>query len=142
MEPQSAFGDTLLKFQVVCPQNGTAVPKGLIGGWQVEPIGCCHIPCWGECRRSNPGEKHVSAVAGKRELTKNDIMGGGGYAVEIMNPFFAIYNKTCPLSPKTSTVCCYISIYVHKLRDKWQESAQRAGVGGVSIKILQVGSAE
>ena len=30
LEPQSAFGETLLKFQVVCPQNGTAVPKGLI----------------------------------------------------------------------------------------------------------------
>ena len=29
-EPQSAFGDELLKFQVVCPQNGTAVLKGLI----------------------------------------------------------------------------------------------------------------
>ena len=30
LEPQSAFGDKLLKFQVVCPQNGTAVLKGLI----------------------------------------------------------------------------------------------------------------
>ena len=29
LEPQSAFGDKLLNFQVVCPQNGTAVLKGL-----------------------------------------------------------------------------------------------------------------
>ena len=29
LEPQPAFGDKLLKFQVVCPQNGTAVLKGL-----------------------------------------------------------------------------------------------------------------
>ena len=28
LEPQSAFGDKLLKFQAVCPQNGTAVLKG------------------------------------------------------------------------------------------------------------------
>ena len=30
LEPQSRFGDKLFKFQVVCPQNGTAVLKGLI----------------------------------------------------------------------------------------------------------------
>ena len=29
LEPQSRFGDNTLKFQVVCPQNGTAVLKGL-----------------------------------------------------------------------------------------------------------------
>ena len=29
LEPQSRFGDNSLKFQVVCPQNGTAVLKGL-----------------------------------------------------------------------------------------------------------------
>ena len=29
MEPQSRFGDKPLKFRVVCPQNGTAVLKGL-----------------------------------------------------------------------------------------------------------------
>ena len=28
-EPQSRFGDKPLKYQVVCPQNGTAVLKGL-----------------------------------------------------------------------------------------------------------------
>ena len=28
LEPQSRFGDQPLKFQVVCPQNGTAVLKG------------------------------------------------------------------------------------------------------------------
>ena len=28
LEPQSRFGDNPLKFQVICPQNGTAVPKG------------------------------------------------------------------------------------------------------------------
>ena len=28
-EPQSRFGDKPLNFQVVCPQNGTAVLKGL-----------------------------------------------------------------------------------------------------------------
>ena len=31
LELQSRFGDKLLKFQVVCPQNGTAVQKGLNG---------------------------------------------------------------------------------------------------------------
>ena len=31
LEPQSRCGDKPLKFQVVCPQNGTAVLKGLIG---------------------------------------------------------------------------------------------------------------
>ena len=29
LEPQSRFGDKLLKFQVVCPQNGTAALRGL-----------------------------------------------------------------------------------------------------------------
>ena len=29
LEPQSRFGDKPLKYQVVCPQNGTAVLKGL-----------------------------------------------------------------------------------------------------------------
>ena len=29
LEPESRFGDKPLKFQVVCPQNGTAVLKGL-----------------------------------------------------------------------------------------------------------------
>ena len=29
LEPQSRFGDETLKFQVVCPQNGTALLKGL-----------------------------------------------------------------------------------------------------------------
>ena len=29
LEPQSRFGDTRLHFQVVCPENGTAVLKGL-----------------------------------------------------------------------------------------------------------------
>ena len=29
LEPQSRFGDKPLKFQVVCPHNGTAVLKGL-----------------------------------------------------------------------------------------------------------------
>ena len=30
LEPQSRFGDKPVKFQVVCPQNGTSVLKGLI----------------------------------------------------------------------------------------------------------------
>ena len=30
LEPQSRFGDKLLEHWVVCPQNGTAVLKGLI----------------------------------------------------------------------------------------------------------------
>ena len=29
LEPQSRFGDKPVKFQIVCPQNGTAVLKGL-----------------------------------------------------------------------------------------------------------------
>ena len=29
LEPQSRFGDKLLEIRVVCPQNGTAVLKGL-----------------------------------------------------------------------------------------------------------------
>ena len=29
LEPQSRCGDKPLKFQVICPQNGTAVLKGL-----------------------------------------------------------------------------------------------------------------
>ena len=29
LEPKSRFGDRPVKFQVVCPQNGTAVLKGL-----------------------------------------------------------------------------------------------------------------
>ena len=35
LEPQSAFGDKPLNFQVVCPQNGTAVLKGLIWEFQL-----------------------------------------------------------------------------------------------------------
>ena len=41
LEPQSRFGDKPLQFQVVCPQNGTAVLKGLTA--QIEsnsPINC------------------------------------------------------------------------------------------------------
>ena len=30
LEPQSRFGDKPVNFQLVCPQNGTAVLKGLI----------------------------------------------------------------------------------------------------------------
>ena len=29
LEPESRFGDKAFKFQVVCPQHGTAVLKGL-----------------------------------------------------------------------------------------------------------------
>ena len=29
LEPQSRFGSKPVKFQIVCPQNGTAVLKGL-----------------------------------------------------------------------------------------------------------------
>ena len=32
LELQSQFGDNALKFQVVCPQIGTAVLKGLMTG--------------------------------------------------------------------------------------------------------------
>ena len=32
LDPQSRFGDKPLKFQVICPQNGTAVLKGLSWG--------------------------------------------------------------------------------------------------------------
>ena len=36
LEPQSRFGDKPVKFQVVCPQNGTAVLKGLTTvGWDL-----------------------------------------------------------------------------------------------------------
>ena len=39
LEPQSRFGDKALKFQVVCPQNGTEVLKGLASCriWVVRP---------------------------------------------------------------------------------------------------------
>ena len=36
LEPQSRFGDKLLEIGVVCPQNGTAVQKGVkgqVGSW-------------------------------------------------------------------------------------------------------------
>ena len=41
LEPQSRFGDKPVKFQLVCPQNGTAVLKGLVNsrkrsGWPGE----------------------------------------------------------------------------------------------------------
>ena len=29
LEPQSRFGDKIVKFQVICPQNATAVLRGL-----------------------------------------------------------------------------------------------------------------
>ena len=32
LEPQSRFGDKPVKLYVICPQNGTAVLKGLIAG--------------------------------------------------------------------------------------------------------------
>ena len=38
LEPQSRFGDKPVKFQVVCPQNGTAVLKGLTRGRLTLPI--------------------------------------------------------------------------------------------------------
>ena len=33
LEPQSRFGENPLEFQVICPQNGTAVLKGLTTTW-------------------------------------------------------------------------------------------------------------
>ena len=39
LEPQSRFGDKPLKSQVVCPQNGTAVLKGLMG--KTHTYTCC-----------------------------------------------------------------------------------------------------
>ena len=39
LEPQSRFGDKSLKFQAVCPQNGTAVLKG------VNPL-ATEVPIW------------------------------------------------------------------------------------------------
>ena len=36
LEPQSRFGDKPVKFQVVCPQNGTAVLKGLCGEYGID----------------------------------------------------------------------------------------------------------
>ena len=41
LEPQSRFGGKPLNFQLVCPQNGTAVLKGLI----LELYCCCCVPC-------------------------------------------------------------------------------------------------
>ena len=43
LEPQYRFGDTPVKFQVLCPQNGTAVLNGIALGWgevKVEVGGC------------------------------------------------------------------------------------------------------
>ena len=38
LEPQSRFGDKPVKFEVVCPQNGTAVLKGLRLCAQTSPL--------------------------------------------------------------------------------------------------------
>ena len=38
LEPQSRFGDKPLKFQVVCPQNETAVLKGLSPLWKQQEV--------------------------------------------------------------------------------------------------------
>ena len=42
LEPQSRFGDKPFKFQVVCPQNGTAVLKGLTASahWCTYHVSC------------------------------------------------------------------------------------------------------
>ena len=57
LEPQSHFGYKPLKFQVVCPQNGTAVLKGLKGdGWSV------YYCCGSSVDQSKPG---LTAHAGK-----------------------------------------------------------------------------
>ena len=42
LEPQSRFGDKLVKFRIVCPQNGTAVLKGL--SVKKRPHGAVFIP--------------------------------------------------------------------------------------------------
>ena len=49
LEPQSRFGDKPLKFQVVCPQNGTAVLQGLTTVTNQVPLAittvifCAHV---------------------------------------------------------------------------------------------------
>ena len=43
LEPHPRFGDAPLKFQVVCPQNGTAVLKGLIGHKTTTPVAPINI---------------------------------------------------------------------------------------------------
>ena len=60
LEPQSRFGDKPLKFQVVCPENGTAILKGLkrntkemkllVVGWTRHPIRPFRsaVPFWGQ----------------------------------------------------------------------------------------------
>ena len=45
LEPQSRFGDKPLKFRAICPQNGTAVLKGLINTRDVyilKPFWCSY----------------------------------------------------------------------------------------------------
>ena len=44
LEPQSRFGDKPLKFQVVCPQNGTAVLKGFNTNRVFLKQHCCRPP--------------------------------------------------------------------------------------------------
>ena len=45
--PQSRFGDKLLEICLVCPQNGTAVLKGLT----VNPVSTA-VPIWGHNSKS------------------------------------------------------------------------------------------
>ena len=51
VEPQSHFGDKPVKFQVVCPQNGTAVLKGLSAQEHMPPG-----------RQSRSGYRYYAAV--------------------------------------------------------------------------------
>ena len=74
LEPQFRFGDKPLKFQVVYPQNGTAVLKGLTrtvlqffsvfsGNFGVFPKLFGEKP-----KNSNPGKRHLEIFRGFQEI--------------------------------------------------------------------------
>ena len=63
LEPQSRFGDNSLKFQVVCPQNGTGVLKGLKRDFYPKPVDTQHNQC--PCRFFNQSQIHTRFVVAK-----------------------------------------------------------------------------
>ena len=54
LQPQSRFGDKPLKFQVVCPQNGTAVLKGLTPQFSRSQFWVTEVCCYLKPLRLQP----------------------------------------------------------------------------------------
>ena len=84
LEPQSRFGDKPVKFQVVCPQNGTAVQQGMNYQTQRSTLRCTVLVYTVVLGRYTAAAKQQRGKCRKAVSTKNALKrfrqnGAGAY---------------------------------------------------------------